>query len=376
MATSKIHSKSYDCVKSELDIYALPSTQTSREKTIRVEIPPTGAITQDGPIEFNLAGSGDLYFEPSSLGLRLLVKLVKGDSTDLTGNSADVAPVNYLLHSMFSQIEVSLNGRTVSYMDALYPYRAMFEALTTYSKEATEGHLQNSLFYKDIAGALDETDPSISNYFRLVKGYDEPPVVYTTIDLQGDGTPAPTQPEQFGNHGLFQRWLYARNSQSFELEGKLHMDFFQQEKLLINNVDMRVKLTRAKPSFYLMSKDNAPSYRLAIQEASIFIDKVKIAEHVYLPQQKGLMQANAVYPISYVTMKSISIPTGNLFGPQDTIFLGQIPTHMIVGFVDNDSSSGNYKKNPFNFKNYDLEKIAVRVNGEQYPAKPLELKYN
>ena len=376
MATSKIHDKSPDCVKSELDVFALPTTQTSREKTINVEIPPTGAITHDGPIEFNIPGSGDLYIEPSSINLRMVVQLVKGDASTLNLADSDVAPVNYLMHSLFSGVEVSLNGRTISYMDALYPYRAILECLTSYSEEASKTHLQNALFFKDTAGAMEVADPKIPNPFDLVWGFDEKPLAYTEVLYDNDGSESADQYRQYGNQGLHLRWLYSRESQTFELQGKLHVDICQQEKLLINNVDMRIKLTRSKPSFYLMSKSGTPDFRIRIMEASLFVDKVKVSDHVYLSQQNVLMKANAVYPIAYTTMKSISIPRGNTMGPQDTIFLGQIPTHMIIAFVDNDAYSGSYVKNPFNFKNFELEKIVARVNGEQFPAKPIECKYS
>ena len=43
---------------------------------------------------------------------------------------------------------------------------------------------------------------------------------------------------------------------------------------------------------------------------------------------------------------------------------------MIIAMVDNDAFTGAYNKNPFAFKHYDLEFLAVYVDGQQYPANP------
>ena len=44
--------------------------------------------------------------------------------------------------------------------------------------------------------------------------------------------------------------------------------------------------------------------------------------------------------------------------------------------MDNDSYNGNYKKNPFNFKHYNLTQIGISVNGEEVPFKPLKLDFD
>ena len=43
--------------------------------------------------------------------------------------------------------------------------------------------------------------------------------------------------------------------------------------------------------------------------------------------------------------------------------------------VDNDAFTGAYDKNPFAFKNYDLEFLALYMDGQQFPAKPLQPQY-
>lgn len=44
--------------------------------------------------------------------------------------------------------------------------------------------------------------------------------------------------------------------------------------------------------------------------------------------------------------------------------------------VDNGSFTGAYDKKHFTFKRYDLEFLAVYIDGQQNPSKPLQPKYN
>ncbi|HSN23010.1 MAG TPA: hypothetical protein VLS45_02370, partial [Methylomicrobium sp.] len=63
--------------------------------------------------------------------LHVVAKLTKADGTDLDANAA-VGPVNLFLHSLFSQVDISLNGTQITPATNTYPYRAMIETLLSY----------------------------------------------------------------------------------------------------------------------------------------------------------------------------------------------------------------------------------------------------
>ncbi len=54
---------SEECIKSDLDLFTVPMTQTSIEKNTYVEIPPLSAITDSSPISFFIAGMGEDYID-------------------------------------------------------------------------------------------------------------------------------------------------------------------------------------------------------------------------------------------------------------------------------------------------------------------------
>ena len=52
-----IHDQSYECAKTELDVFSVPPTQTSTEYGNYVEYHPLSSITDSGPREFDVSSS-------------------------------------------------------------------------------------------------------------------------------------------------------------------------------------------------------------------------------------------------------------------------------------------------------------------------------
>ena len=104
---------SCECVKTELDIFAVPPTQTSIQQAEWVEYQPLTSILGNAPIEFGVVGSGEEYVDLSNVVLYVRAKIVRNNNGDLAADSTS-APINLLLHSMFSQVDVSLNDEHLS----------------------------------------------------------------------------------------------------------------------------------------------------------------------------------------------------------------------------------------------------------------------
>jgi len=102
-----VHHESNECSKSELDLFSIPPTQTSIRKGQWIEYHPLSNITDTGPIEFNVSGSGEEYLDFARTQLYLKAKITKANGANLDPNT-EVGPVNLFFHSLFSQVDVSL----------------------------------------------------------------------------------------------------------------------------------------------------------------------------------------------------------------------------------------------------------------------------
>src|SRR5271154_111396 len=106
MATSLVHRDSTPCIKSNLDLFTVPPTETSTLDSRWVKYETSSALSnQDviSPIEFTISPSEN-YLDLSQSFLYLRVKITKSDGTDLDA-AATVHPVNYFMHSLIQQCD-------------------------------------------------------------------------------------------------------------------------------------------------------------------------------------------------------------------------------------------------------------------------------
>lgn len=338
-----VHHESQECTKSELDLFTTPATQTSITRGQWIEYHPLSNITESGPIEFYVSGSGEEYLDLARTQLFVKAKIVKGDGSDIEATT-QVGPTNLFLHSLFSQVDVSLNERLISSSTNTYAYHAMLETLLNYGEEAKTSQLSMAMFFKDTPGKMDAVNP---------------------LNADADA-----------NLGLKARFAFTKSSNIVDMMGTVHSDIFFQQRLLLNGVNLRVKLNRAKNSFCLLSSGTNPNFKVTITEAILYVRKVKVAPSITLEHAAALKHATAKYPIRRVDCKVLTIPRGfGSFNP-DNIFLGRIPKRIVLGLVDTEAFNGSYTANPFNFKHHNLTQVGVYVDGEQIPRKPLSLKFD
>jgi hypothetical protein len=132
-------------LKSELDIFLRRSIKTSVVKSHTVTYKPIAPADNPAQLEFNCSGHSGYNIDLNSARLLLRIKLVKTDGSDLpTAEPNNVGCVNNLLHSMFSSLSVSLNGKPVTLHETNYHYKAYLEKPLNYGSDASGTHLVSS----------------------------------------------------------------------------------------------------------------------------------------------------------------------------------------------------------------------------------------
>ena len=116
----------------------------------------TSTLTDQGPYEFVVSGAGEDYIDLTNTHLFVEAQITKADGSALDVDS-DVGPVNLWMHSLFSDVSVSLNEKLVSPPTSMYPYRAYLETLLSYGPAAKDSQLK-VLWYKDTPGFMDSRE--------------------------------------------------------------------------------------------------------------------------------------------------------------------------------------------------------------------------
>ena len=330
---SLIHTKSCESVHTGLDLFALPPTQTAVQDGLWVEYHPLATLAAGAPIEFAVSGATADYIDLSNTYLYVKAKVLRQDGTNPAADAV-FAPVNYWIHSLFSQVDVSLNNILVTPSENTYPYRAYIESTLNYGREAKTTHLTSALYYQDTANHLESLNEAENDGFRA-------------------------------------RAAHAAAGREVDMIGRLHCDIFHQERYLLNGVDVKIRLIPSKSTFNLMTAA-AANFKSVISHASLFVRKVRLNPSVTLSHAKALERGTAKYPLKRVVVKTFSIPTGNVGAVQDNLFLSQTPNRLVIGLVDSAAFNGENARNPFNFQTFGLSFLSLYLDGKQVPSKPLQ----
>lgn len=327
---------SCECSKAELDLFTVPPTNISMECGAVIEHLPLSK-PEDGPLEFDVF-SPDEYVDLGRTFLYVKAKIVKADNKALDADSK-VAPVNLWLHSLFSQVDVQLNGKLVTPSIPTYPYKAYLETLLSYGSDAKKSQLTSQLWYPD-EDLMDDVDPFV------------------------DDEDAVTNP------GLKNRQKFINQSKSVEMMGRLHCDIFQQDRYLLNKVDMHVKLVRSPPAFHLMTDGTA--VKTVVEDAVLYVRKVKVNPSIVNEHNQTLSEGVlAKYPIRRGVVSTYTVAQGSMSANKDNVITGQLPRRVVVGLVSNSAYNGKVGENPFNFDHFKLNYLSLYVGGDQFPKKPL-----
>ena len=87
---------------------------------------------------------------------------------------------------------------------------------------------------------------------------------------------------------------------------------------------------------------------------------------------KALEKTSCKYPIRHIEVKVDTVPMWQHELRPGQHVLGQLPKRLVIGCVDSDALNGTITKNPFDFKHYKMNFVALNVDGRQIPAKPLQ----
>jgi len=117
------------------------------------------------PVEFCISEEGNYYIDLANSLLYVRASVVTSNGEKLAAD-AQVAPVKNWLHSLWSQVDLSLNNVLVTQSSNTYPYRAYIETLLSFSLAAANSQLSACLWYKDTVGRFDSLENRNNGYLK------------------------------------------------------------------------------------------------------------------------------------------------------------------------------------------------------------------
>ena len=158
------------------------------------------------------------------------------------------------------------------------------------------------------------------------------------------------------NAGFTIQRLFGQWGNTIPLMGRVHADLFNQQRIMIDGVDIHIKLTRSPAAFCLMraaeniNKNPSADFKIKIDSISLYVRKITPSTTCRLGIIAGLKLAAVKYPIRRVEMRTFSIPNQATSWTQENILLGQLPCRVVFFFVGTNAVHGNYLLNPMHLQ--------------------------
>ena len=294
-------------------------------------------------IEFEFQTDRNYYVDLRQSFLALKLKFVKGcgydtfeskekkkehkDESDVFTETAGdeeeevtrVTYVNNILHSIISNVEVYVNNQQIYNSNGLYAHMS---------------YISNNF------------KAAISEYKGVshCEGYDY------EQDPEDNSDPLP---DPF----FTRRMKLLSRPDGFMLYGQLGIDFFSTSELLYPNMKIRLRLIRARPSFYMIS-DNPYVIRGNVH-CSLFTRRIALKDDYH----KKRMDMLAYTPVEYNKLETLAktfiIPARQNQFIQENIFNNTPIRRIAIAMNTKSTFIGSFTKNPFGYQQFDLGLIRI-----------------
>lgn len=279
------------------------------------------------------------------------VKLVPTVEQHAAKSIAQVSPVQFLIQSMWKDVELKMNGEIVTKNANLeYAYKAYIEKLLSYSPEALNTHQRAECYVPDYPYD------------------DDAPTTYAGANIIN-------WPNAYRDTKNFhkRRELFC-NDKPFSFSMALHTEINSIPTFLLNDIEYRFTFTRNSSEFYLTSGlNNTPDvYSVEFSEMQLcgrlMIPSIEIDKKF----QHWVNKTDAVFKNIRTEIKSTVINSGRTNFQYTNIFNSdQLPEQVFVFMVNDVAKNGSYEHDPFFFYHYDVEQVHLQVNNRNLPLNPL-----
>ena len=323
-------------------MFHLPPTQIAIENGWFQEVHLRNTLTSNGPYEFEISPD-NAFTDMSRNYLFMVLSVTKKDGSSIDAASSPAAGqsinythsiINLLGKTFFKQVKLWVGGKLIYDSGDTYHYRAYLETLLNFSTSAKDTNLQAAGYYRDVAGSFDSKN-----------GY-----------------------------GFKARSLLIDGSKKFELLAPLHGELFNQERLLLSNLPMRLELHR-NPDELIVLAPTGDDFKVQVHDMSFFVRRVEPLKSLVLGLETFLTKESAKYPVRRVLVRVLPIEMGRKDLQPTLISNGQLPRRVIFGLVDQEAYHGLTKKNPFAFNHNYLKEYKVIAGALTFPRDNVTMDY-
>ena len=332
----------------KLAIFDPPKQETSIVQHERTRFYSKTPVKEMGPATFFLSGMHGGYLDTSSCTMTVTLSIKKPGGLVKVKNAEDkVALANLPLYSIFSQVQLIMNGTEVNPgVGSLFPYKNYMETLMEMTTEEKESKGLLRGYIEDNVGVVHVADP--------------------------DPSSGPS------NAGLTSRWRWTKDGQSVTFTGPLGLDEFDQiDRYLLNGVNLQLTFYHSRDNFRLMARDESNAYELKLEDMYISATMVRVRPEVLLEHSRLLSEKqDGLYAYPRTIMRQHIIPANVSNHTVCDVLEDRVPCQLVVGMVSGESFNGSFTANPFYFQHFNVETIGFSVSGTTTLDRPMQMDFS
>ena len=350
---------------SSLDLFTLPPIDYRYTAHRFVRYNPT--LTGIDPITFSIPQTDD-FIDLADSRLEIEIRMNNeaacyegiqmNDAVSDANNTRNTYVETNFGHTLFKQMDLSINGALVTPQGNNYHHQAYIENLLNYSKTDGKTKLVSEGWTNDV---------NVQRTIARTSGRDDTPNALNMTTI------AP---------GMYMLTAKLQQKRWSTFVIRPHLPVFSSGRLLVPGVELKLDLHFNPMSQILFQTPNLdtnarknPIITANDIKVTLILKKVTLNAKTYMDLQKKRTSGKTIvhYPVVRGDIRTFSIPTGFTRWEQDNLFLGRIPDEVVLVFLHTDVYNGSSTHHTFAYERHNIKSINQAINGEDYPYRPLEL---
>lgn len=328
-------------IRSEVDYFSSLATEVGVVHSYMQEVYPLNSTKERyAELDYIFEGNSTFIDLPNSLH-KVVAQVTQADGTSALPDDEDVTTINNFMHGLYKTDSCRLADFPITRKTDGYDVIAYVNTTLGFGSPYKNTAGQAIMYYQDTKG-----DDSTST-----------------------------------NIGATARKKRIAKSKEIEMIGPLFLDLAQQNKYILNNVEVRIKLTRNSDDYVLWgpkaraSGSSVCPYTVKILSASFLVRRHTLAPSLFNRIQQDLNRKAARYNYDRCEIKSFNILRGLSSGTSDNLFMGQLPQLVVVFMNKSEDLAGKLSTNPYNFRHFNLKKLSLTVDNETVLHRSIEFNF-
>ena len=328
-----------EIASSQFDLFENVELETGVKKIHTQTFRPISSTNSQGPFIFEIPADPEKFTDGESILLQGRMRIRKRVANVLGNLPAGekVSTVNNIFNSLWSSINIRLNETEITDPSSRwYAFKSYFENHLSYSTPTKENILAFKGYIKDTPEKYDDVGSNLSSsandgYLKRQKMFEESKWVYFCINI--------------------------------------HADITTLRKFIPPNVKIMLELRRNSDEFCLLSHQTIDNFKIELDEMRIRVNRIESSTAVTNYYTNEIKKGKVPrLSIDRSLLKTYTVSQGRLDLSEYNIISGrQLPDQIIIGVLEEGAHSGNIKKNPFHFQDFDITEACLVVNGRREP---------